>query len=171
MTLVGIGIGMTVQNLVLSLQNTVAARDLGAATATITFFRSLGGAIGVAAMGAVLAHRVSAGVTSGLSSLGVPAGRLGGSGTDIPNVATLPAPIAHVVQHAYGAAVAHVFLFAAPLLLLSVVLVSLIREVPLRQHSGTELMEHLERDAAAGEVSGMPIEHVEEALPIAHMRR
>jgi MFS family permease len=163
MALLGIGIGMTVQNLVLAVQNTVRAQDLGAATATITFFRSLGGAAGVAVMGAVLGHRVSDLVRGGLTDIGVPADRLGESGTDIPDVAALPPAVAHVVQHAYGSGVGFVFLVAAPLMLLAVVLVSLIREVPLRQHSGTELMDQLERAGVAGEVSGAAVEHVDTA--------
>src|SRR3712207_959635 len=47
----GVGIGMTMQNLVLAVQNTVAARDLGAASSAVAFFRSLGGTIGVAVLG------------------------------------------------------------------------------------------------------------------------
>jgi len=46
----GLGMGMTMQNLVLAVQNTVAMRDIGASTSTVTFFRSLGGTIGVAAL-------------------------------------------------------------------------------------------------------------------------
>jgi MFS family permease len=161
MALVGIGIGMTVQNLVLSVQNTVRAQDLGAATATITFFRALGGAAGVAALGAVLGHRVSDLVRGGLTDLGVPADRLGASGTDIPNVAALPPAVAHVVEHAYGSGVGFIFFCSTPLMLLAVVLVSFIREVPLRQHSGTELMNRIERGAAAGEVSGAVVEPVD----------
>lgn len=77
MALVGIGLAATMQNLVLSVQNQVAVRDLGAATATVSFFRSLGGAIGVSALGAVLAHRVELGVGCGLAGLGLQADALG----------------------------------------------------------------------------------------------
>jgi hypothetical protein len=146
---------------VLAVQNTVRPQDLGAATATITFFRSLGGAAGVAAMGAVLAHRVSDLVQGGLARIGVPTDRLGESGTDIPNVSTLPPAVAQIVQHAYGSGVGYVFLVSSPLMLLAVLFVSLIREVPLRQHSGTELMHQLESAGAAGEVSGAAVEHVD----------
>lgn len=59
MAVVGIGVGMTMQNLVLAVQNAVAMRDLGAASASVTFFRSLGGTIGVSVLGAVLANRVT----------------------------------------------------------------------------------------------------------------
>ena len=56
--MLGVGIGMTMQNLVLAVQNTVAATDLGAASSAVAFFRSLGGTIGVSVLGAVLTTRV-----------------------------------------------------------------------------------------------------------------
>jgi EmrB/QacA subfamily drug resistance transporter len=163
MTLVGIGLGMTIQNLVLSVQNSVSPRELGTATATIAFFRSLGGAAGVAAMGAVLSHKVSGLVLGGLADLGVPADRLGVSGTAIPNVASLPGPLQAVVQHAYGSGVGFVFLVATPLMVIAVVAICFIHEVPLREHSGTELVAQLERLGAAGEIEGAAIDYVEAA--------
>jgi EmrB/QacA subfamily drug resistance transporter len=160
MALIGIGLGMSMQNLVLSVQNTVAGHQLGVATATVSFFRSLGGAIGVAALGAVLAHRVTSHVVSGLARLGESTDQLGGSATSIPDVSTLPGPVASVVQHAYGAAVGTVFLVSAPLMLIAVVLIVSIREVPLRTQSGSELTSALEIGGAAGDVSAAPVEHV-----------
>jgi EmrB/QacA subfamily drug resistance transporter len=163
MALVGIGLGATMQNLVLSVQNTVRPQQLGAATATVSFFRSLGGAIGVAALGAVLGARVTDSVVRGLTHLGIASDQLSGSGSAIPNVATLPAPVAHVVEDAYGEAVGHVFLIAAPLMALAVVAILFIKEVPLRQQSGTELIANLERGGVAGEAAGGVVEHVAEA--------
>ena len=64
MALVGIGVGMSMQNLVLAVQNTVALKDIGAASSTVAFFRSLGGTIGVSVLGAVLAHRVTGSITN-----------------------------------------------------------------------------------------------------------
>jgi predicted MFS family arabinose efflux permease len=164
MALVGIGLGATMQNLVLSVQNTVQARQLGAATATVSFFRSLGGAIGVAALGAVLGSKVTSLMVAGLARLGIPAAALGGSSSGIPDVHTLPAPIAHLVEDSYGSAVGHVFLDAAPLMALAVVAILFIKEVPLRQRSGNELTRDLEQAGAAGEVSGGVVEHVAEGV-------
>lgn len=59
MLVLGIGVGMLMQNLVLAAQNDVPAAELGATTSALTFFRSMGGAIGVSALGAVLANRVT----------------------------------------------------------------------------------------------------------------
>ena len=135
MALVGIGLGAIMQNLVLSVQNTVEGRQLGAATATVSFFRSLGGAIGVSALGAVLAARVANSIAIGLARLGIPSGQLPGSGSSIPEVSTLPRPVARVIEDAYGQAVGHVFLLATPLMLLAVVAILMIKEVPLRRES------------------------------------
>jgi MFS family permease len=160
MALVGIGLGATLQNLVLSVQNTVPGSQLGVATATVSFFRSLGGAIGVAALGAILALRVADHIRTGLSQLGIPASALHGSGTTIPNVATLSPAVARVVQNSYGNAVGHVFLVATPMMALALIAIAFVKEVPLREQSGTQLSSSLERGGAAGEVSGGVVEHV-----------
>ena len=80
MLLVGAGVGMTMQNLVLAVQNTASLRDLGAATGAVTFFRSLGGTIGVSVLGAILATRVQSNITSHLAAAGMPAGEGSGGG-------------------------------------------------------------------------------------------
>jgi hypothetical protein len=59
MAVLGVGVGMLMQNLVLAAQNDVPAQESGATTSSLTFFRSMGGAIGVSALGAVLASRVT----------------------------------------------------------------------------------------------------------------
>ena len=131
MALIGLGVGMSMQNLVLAVQNTVRPDELGAASSVVAFFRSLGGAIGVSALGAVLGHRVTGYLADGLSRLGVPATGAGGGG--LPDVHTLPGPIRNVVEAAYGHAAGDIFLAAAPFGLLALVAVILIREVPLRR--------------------------------------
>jgi MFS family permease len=59
MVFVGAGVGMLMQNLVLVVQNSVPQSDIGAGSSLIAFFRSLGGAIGVSVLGAILASRVA----------------------------------------------------------------------------------------------------------------
>jgi len=70
MVIAGLGLGMSMQNLVLAVQNSISIRDVGAATASVTFFRSLGGAIGIQALGFVFSDRLKDLVTSGIASLG-----------------------------------------------------------------------------------------------------
>ncbi|OLZ68799.1 MFS transporter [Streptomyces amritsarensis] len=135
MAVTGLGLGMMMQNLVLATQNQVAPEDLGAASSVVTFFRSLGGAMGVSALGAVMAHRVTHYVQDGLTALGPKAAAMGHSGTaggGIPDLDKLPAPIREVIESAYGHGVGDVFLYAAPFALLGLVLVVFIKEVALK---------------------------------------
>jgi EmrB/QacA subfamily drug resistance transporter len=138
MVLVGAGVGMLMQNLVLVVQNAVAQTEIGAGSSLIAFFRSLGGAIGVSVLGALLATKASSSISAGLAAGGIsaPAGSAGGR---VPDVSTLPAPVAHVVEHAYGTGIAEIFLAAAPLGLVAMVAIALMREVALGTKSGIEL--------------------------------
>jgi EmrB/QacA subfamily drug resistance transporter len=136
MALMGIGLGMTLQNMVLATQNQVSPKDLGVASSVVSFGRSLGGTIGVSALGAVLANRVAHYTTDGLAALGINA--TGSSGSSIPDLTKLPAPVRAVVESAYGHSIGDVFLWAAPAALLTFVIVLFIKEVPLRTASGLQ---------------------------------
>lgn len=146
MALLGLGVGMMLQNLVLAVQNQVGAADLGAASSVVTFFRTLGGAIGVSALGAVLGNRVTHYVRHGLTGLGLTS--TGESDGSIPDLATLPAPIRHVVEQAYGHGAGDVFLSAAPVAFVALLLVLFIKEVPLRTASGLQQAAGVPGDAA-----------------------
>jgi EmrB/QacA subfamily drug resistance transporter len=132
MTLLGLGLGATMQNLVLAVQNTVAQSDMGSASSTVAFFRSLGGAIGVSVLGALLGHQVTSLVASGLARLGVPASA-GGMAGGIPDVSSLPGPVRHVVENAYGDAVGQIFLAGSGFAMLALLAIVAMREVPLRR--------------------------------------
>ena len=148
MAILGAGVGMLMQNLVLVVQNTVAVTVTGAATALVAFFRSLAGAVGVAALGAALAARTTSEVTAGLADHGVsPAGV--GDGSNLPDVSQLPPVLRGIVEHAYGVGVAEVFLLAVPFGLLAIVVVALLRERPLGERSGIELAREEPQPAGA----------------------
>jgi len=132
MFIAGAGLGAVMQNLVLAVQNTVRTTELGTATSTVSFCRSLGGAIGVSVLGAVLGNRSTHLIHEGLSRLG-PAAASAGSSTQIPDVRSLPSPIAAVIESSYGSAVGLVFLIAVPMLIIAAVAITAIPEVPLRQ--------------------------------------
>ncbi|MDT0345387.1 MDR family MFS transporter [Streptomyces litchfieldiae] len=134
MALMGLGIGMLTQNLVLATQNQVGPRDLGAASSMVAFFRSFGGAIGVSVLGALLAARVGDYTRDGLARLGTPAdGSAGTAGSGaIPDLETLPAPLRTVLENAYGHGIADVFFFAAPCALLALLLTIFIKETVLK---------------------------------------
>ena len=127
----GLGLGMLMQNLVLAVQNTVKATDIGTASASVAFFRSVGGAIGVSVLGAVLGSRVTQLANEGLAAANIP---VQGDGTGASmDLVDLPEPIRDIMRAAYGDATAQVFLISAVIALAALVAVLLIREKPLRR--------------------------------------
>ncbi|NUS25730.1 MAG: MFS transporter [Streptomyces sp.] len=134
MALLGLGIGMMMQNLVLCTQNQVEPKDLGSASSTVTFFRSLGGAMGVSVLGAVMANKITDYATDGITALGpkYAAAASGSSSSSIPDMDALPAPLRTVMESAYGHGIADVFLIAAALAAIAFLITLFIKEVPLR---------------------------------------
>ncbi|MEU0965638.1 MFS transporter [Streptomyces sp. NPDC005917] len=140
MALLGLGIGMMMQNLVLCTQNQVAPSDLGSASSTVTFFRSLGGAVGVSALGAVMSHRITHYISEGVSALSpkYQAALAGSSSSSdsIPDLSKLPAPLRTLMESAYGHGIADVFLIAGGIAALAFLITLFIKEVPLRTKGG-----------------------------------
>jgi EmrB/QacA subfamily drug resistance transporter len=126
----GIGLGMLMQNLVLAVQNTVKASDIGSASASVAFFRSVGGAIGVSVLGAVMANHVKDLATDGLTRLGIQASGNSGATLDLKD---LPAPVAEVMRAAYGDATAGIFMISAAVSVVALLAVLFIKEKPLRR--------------------------------------
>jgi EmrB/QacA subfamily drug resistance transporter len=135
MALMGLGVGMMMQNLVLCTQNQVAPGDLGAASSTVTFFRSLGGAVGVSVLGSVMSTRISHYASDTIGSLSpqeqAAAAKSSGSGA-IPDMDLLPPGIRNWLESAYGHGIADIFLYVAPIALLAFLVTLFIKEVPLR---------------------------------------
>lgn len=156
--LLGAGVGMLMQNMVLATQNTLHIKDSGSGTSTVAFFRSLGGAMGVSALGAVFAARVKDDIAAGMRSIagelaasGVDVGQLsGGSDGSLPDLATLPPAVREVIERAYGDGIAEIFLFATPLAAIALISVLLMKEIPLGDKSGLEQLEDLGTPDAAG---------------------
>ena len=129
--LMGVGLGLVMQNLVLIAQNDVPAADLGAATATIGFSRTLGGSIGTAVLGAVM----TAGLLARLDDV-----RVDGAVLDPTAIEGSPATILALdpavrdqVVDAFAGALSTVFLSAVPLAVIACALMVLLPEQPLRQ--------------------------------------
>ncbi|QCO97160.1 MFS transporter [Arthrobacter sp. 24S4-2] len=127
----GLGLGLLMQNLVLAVQNTVRATDIGTASASVAFFRSVGGAIGVSVLGAVLANRVKELAAEGLAAAGIPV--TGGSTGARMDLQDMPAPIRDIMRAAYGDATAEIFLISAVIGIIALVAVLCIKEKPLRR--------------------------------------
>jgi MFS family permease len=129
MAIVGVGIGMVMQVLVLAVQNAVDRRDLGAATSAAMFFRSMGGAVGVAVFGALFSHRLRELLPDLLGGAGTGSGRLLGTPDAIHQ---LPPPGRDAVVHAFSASLQTVFLAAVPFSLAGFLVVLFLPELRLR---------------------------------------
>ncbi|KAB2808580.1 MFS transporter [Pimelobacter simplex] len=175
MAITGVGLGATMQNLVLAVQNNTAPQDLGAASSVVAMFRSIGGSAGVAALGAVLAHQVTGGVKDGIAQL-VAAGKISPaeveqmqhSTGDIPKVADLPPAIRAIYEGSFGDAVGHLFMVAAPFAVVAFLCILFIKEVPLRTTTGPSVAEsEIEAGAVAtgnpADYPGYEVEGVEGA--------
>ena len=132
LAVVGVGLGLCMQILMLAAQNAVQAADMAAATSGVSFFRSLGGAVGVAAFGAILSSRLHDEMAGLLRAAHI---RIPGDNVNLgapESIARLPAPLPHVVQEALTRAVETVFLVGVPVALAGFLAVLALRETPLR---------------------------------------
>ncbi len=130
MVVVGVGLGLVMQVLVLAVQNDARPQEVGVATASATFFRSMGGAFGVALFGTIFASRLS----HQLSGLPPAVTAHLGSGVqlDPTQIDQLPPGVHDVVLHAFANALSGVFLFGMVLALVPFVLSWFLKEKPLR---------------------------------------
>ena len=146
MAVVGFGVGMTMPTLSLAAQNAVSGRDLGVVTSATTFFRSLGGALGVALFGAVLNARTNADLDRRL-----PAGTVIDREALLSTpreIRALPTELADAVVHAIAEGVTAAFVVGVPVVGISFGLAWLLREVPLREtgHLTTSVAETVPGD-------------------------
>ena len=166
MLVLGLGIGMVMQVLVLATQNAVPRADLGAATSSSTFFRSMGGALGVAVFGALLSSRLRD-VLPGLladAHVRVPAGAGHDLGALLGSPAAihrLPEPMRGAVLQGFSEALHTVFLTAVPFALLGLAVVLFLKEAPLRSNAAhtpatdvTEALETAVSEEAAEQLAG-----------------
>nr|WP_044576208.1 MFS transporter [Saccharopolyspora spinosa] len=143
--LMGVGVGMLMQNLVLAVQNSTSGKDMGSVTSVVTFFRTLGGSAGVSVLGAVLATQVSDYIMRGLSKIPGAAQAEGSGGGGSLDVNHLPEPVQTIVRAAYGDAIGDIFFVSACIAVVTFLAVIFIRETPLR----TTIDSHEEKEAAA----------------------
>jgi EmrB/QacA subfamily drug resistance transporter len=131
MLVLGLGLGMVMQVLVLAAQNSVDYKLLGVATSGSTLARSIGGAVGVSVFGTIFANRLSSELASRL-----PAGRPLPASSDPHAIANLPPPLHDAYVSAFAAALRPVFLVAAVISAVAFALTWLLPEVPLRRTAG-----------------------------------
>jgi MFS family permease len=128
----GVGMGLVMQVLVVAVQNSVPYSQLGTATATATFFRTIGGAFGVAVLGAVFNAQLLAKLRQNASPAVL---KLLSGGTITAN----PAEISHLppaqriqVIDAFSHSLQTVFVVAVPFAIVAFALSFAIKEIPLR---------------------------------------
>lgn len=147
MFILGAGLGMVMQNLVLIVQNAVTPQEIGVASSGIAFFRSLGGTIGVSVLGALMATKVGDLLAGKSAELQAAIAGLGEKGKDIatalasgniPAVHSLPDSVRIIIESAYGDAVGHVFFIAAPLSILTILAIAFLPNLELSSQTREE---------------------------------
>ncbi|MEV5414457.1 MDR family MFS transporter [Thermopolyspora sp. NPDC052614] len=132
----GTGFGLSMPTLLLAAQNAVERRDMAVATAGVAFFRSLGGAVGVAAFGALLTNLVHDEMTRLLAAAKLTLTGPVNLGTP-EAIRDLAPAVRHIVVHSFAEAMSVVFLLAVPPALLGAIAVFFLRELPLRTSKST----------------------------------
>src|SRR3989441_6070913 len=130
MFVLGLGLGLVTQVLVIVVQNAVDYRNLGAATSSVTFFRSIGGSFGTAIFGAIFSNQLASHLSSLASSL--PSGFTLSNAESVAAIQHLPAAMRAEVVHAYAQSLSTVFLVAMPIAAVAFILSWLLPEVRLR---------------------------------------
>ena len=141
MLLMGLGLGLSMQTLVLGVQNALPPRDMGIATSSVTFFRSLGGTLGAAISLAILFGSLAANIQDRARAAGLPQAVLdrfsNASALDDSSViATLPPVVQRAVLDGFADSMSTAFVVVACLMLPAFVLTLFIKEIPLRAHGG-----------------------------------
>ncbi|GGO09164.1 hypothetical protein GCM10010116_18540 [Microbispora rosea subsp. aerata] len=131
----GAGLGFTMQTVVTAVQNAVDRSDMGVATSSTAFFRSMGAAMGTAIMGAVLTNRLAHHLAAEFGGR-VPPGRV--DVNDVQAIQRLPQPIKDHVLVAFTSAIDDVFLASLPFVALALVVAFFLKEIPLASRNSGE---------------------------------
>lgn len=132
LAMVGLGVGLTMHVVVLAVQNWVEPRDIGVATASTQFFRSMGSMIALAAFGAVTNLHLAAWVREHSASRGFGGLDVDGLASDPDALAALPVALQGILRVALADAITYSYLLAVPCLVLAFVTALILPELPLR---------------------------------------
>jgi EmrB/QacA subfamily drug resistance transporter len=128
----GIGMGFLMQTTMLITQNSVSVRDMGVASSAATFFRQIGGSIGVSLFGAIFSSRLTGSLTDSLGTTAAAKLTSGGAHTSPAVLAQLPAGIHSAYTTAVVDALQMVFWWAVPIAAVAFIVAWFVREDPLR---------------------------------------
>ncbi len=157
--MVGAGLGLSMQTIVIALQNAVDFKDMGVATSSNTFFRSLGAVFGTAIFGSILTNRIGHYLQTNFAELaksdpkslsGFDMSQLGGISNSTAVLRTLPPVLKNTALEAFVSSFHIVFYAAAPITALGFLLALILRETPLRTSQDYAAA----REEAAGDTLG-----------------
>ncbi|MEO5877943.1 MAG: MDR family MFS transporter [Streptosporangiaceae bacterium] len=129
MLVLGAGLGMVMQTVILAVQNTVERKDLGTGTSTVTFARQVGASFGVAVFGAIFNNRLSAELSTRLPD-GANPPRTNSISRDV--IDALPPQLRDAVLASFSHALTDVFRYALPFMVVAFAATWFLKEEPLR---------------------------------------
>jgi hypothetical protein len=154
MAIVGAGIGIVMQNLVLVAQNSVSTRDTGVVTSLSTLMRSVGGTVGISILGTIFATHLANNIRDEMAKLG-PKAAAGGGGAKLDQDtilhvgdAGLPGPIEHAIRAGVSDSLTHVFLIAVPFMAIALLACLALRRDELSRESAIKVVDELEHELA-----------------------
>ena len=151
MLVLGLGLGLVMQVLIIAVQNSSPFADLGTATSGVTYFRSIGGSFGASIFGTVLNNRLSSKITTALKdgtlSPRFPVQQVLADPTIVQKAPPADRPLIEPFLHLFAVSLQTVYLVAAGIGVVAFILSLFLREVPLRTAN---------RAAEPGEAAGLP---------------
>lgn len=138
MFIFGLGLGCIMQVIVLIVQNSVPPQDIGSATSTNNYFREVGASLGVAIFGSIFTTKLAANLQSVFTAAGASPDQAGqaSASLDPSAMSSLPGPVRDGIVTAYADALAPVFWYLLPFMLIALVLAFFIKQVKLSDVSG-----------------------------------
>jgi EmrB/QacA subfamily drug resistance transporter len=172
MVLMGLGLGGNMQPMITAVQNAVNPREIGVATSSVTFFRSMGGTLGTAIFLSVLFNVLPGKITDAIHSavtanpaLAPQFQKFAGAGASLDDtsfIQKLPAAIAHPFKVGFSDGIQVVFLLALAVMILGLIVVFFLPEIPLAQRSAqaqreADILAAENSDGVPGEVGAGPL--------------
>nr|WP_042198227.1 MDR family MFS transporter [Kibdelosporangium sp. MJ126-NF4]CEL23275.1 multidrug transporter, MFS superfamily [Kibdelosporangium sp. MJ126-NF4]CTQ94437.1 multidrug transporter, MFS superfamily [Kibdelosporangium sp. MJ126-NF4] len=151
MLLAGIGLGLCMQSLLLAIQADAPAKDMGVATSSATFFRSIGGTVGTAVFLSILFGIVADRISAARAAAGLPPMPAGAGGINLDNtqfISTLPPREARPILDGFASSLDTVFMVGGIVMLVAFAVIWFVKEVPLSNKSGLQRAAENDEDAA-----------------------
>src|SRR5690349_5045468 len=153
--MIGLGLGLCMQTLLIAVQNTVPAKDMGVATSSVTFFRQMGGTLGVAVFLSLLFTRlpVEIGKAFDAAGLGGLAGSVDVSATlsDTSRISSAPPEAIHAFRVGFANSIDLVFLIAAGVVAIGFVVLLFLPQLELSNKSGIQARQEARAATATGD--------------------